>query len=222
MLLRSRLFSLFVSDQTVWNNADMPRDGSRTRLLLLDAAEELVIRNGFAGTSVDQILAASGSSKGAFFHHFPSKQALARALVTRYVDADLAMLAAGLEAAAAQDDPVEKVLAFVGHYEQWAETLVGSESCMYIAVLSERDLLEDSTTSEVERAIQGWRAALSGLLRDAYAAVEPEAAPDPDELADHLFATFEGAFLMSRGLGSAEPMRAQLRVYRQLVTSLLS
>jgi TetR/AcrR family transcriptional repressor of nem operon len=45
---------------------------------------------------------------------------------------------------------------------------------------------------------------------------------DVDELADHLFATFEGAYMMCRALGSADPMRQQLRVYRQLVEALIS
>lgn len=199
----------------------MPRDGSQTRLRLLDAAQELVVRNGFAATSVDQILELSGSSKGAFFHHFASKQALAQALVTRYVDADLEMLAAGLAVADLVEDPVEKVLAFVGHYEQWAESLVAADaSCLYISVLTELDLLDEATSAQVARGIHGWRGALAKLLCDAYDEVGLNDGPDPDELADHLFATFEGAFLMCRSLGSADPMRAQLRIYRQLVTKL--
>lgn len=200
----------------------MPRDGSRTRVLLLDTAEQLVQQNGFAATSVDQILEASGSSKGAFFHHFASKQALAEALVTRYVDADLEMLAAGLAVAEEAADPVAKVLAFLGYYESWAGTLLESEaSCLYIAVLTEQNLLDSSTAGEVERGIQGWRSALAGLLEDAYDAAGVVDPPDAEELADHLFATFEGAFLLCRSLGSADPMRAQVRVYRQLVARLL-
>ncbi len=88
----SRLFSLFVSDCPVWYNGFMPRDGTATRERILDAAEHLVIENGYAATSVDQVIAASGTSKGAFFHHFDSKRDLARALVERYVEADLAHL----------------------------------------------------------------------------------------------------------------------------------
>lgn len=201
----------------------MPRDGTRTRQLLLDAAQELVERNGFAATSVDQILAAAGSSKGAFFHHFASKQALAQTLVARYVDADLEMLGAGLTGAAEVADPVARLLAFLGFYEEWAESLLDSQtSCLYIAVLSERDLLDDATRSDVERGIRGWRSAVAALIAEAYAAAQPADAPDPEELADHLFATFEGAFLLCRSLGSADPMRAQLRVYRQLVAALLA
>jgi TetR/AcrR family transcriptional repressor of nem operon len=200
----------------------MPRNGSGTRTRILDAAEQLVERNGFAATSVDQILEAAGSSKGAFFHHFDSKRALATALVDRYVAADLALLRRGLDAAEGVDDPVERVLAFLQHYEHWAAELVSADSaCLYIAVLTERDLLDDATAGAVERAIRAWREEFGALLRPALdAAGSPDV--DVDALADHLFATFEGGYLLCRSLRSAEPMRAQLGVLRHLVAALLS
>lgn len=201
----------------------MPRDSTRTRQLLLDTAQDLVTTHGFAGTSVDRILAASGSSKGAFFHHFPTKRALAHALVERWVDGDLAMLEAGLATAAAVDDPVDRVLAFIGHYETWAESLLAEDTaCLYIAAVAERDLLDEATIGEIDRSVRAWRAGLARLLRAAYDAGGIADGPDPEELADHLFTTFEGAFLLCRVAGTPAPMRAQLRVFRQLVAAVLS
>ncbi len=200
----------------------MPRDGTATRERLLDSAERLVLAKGFSATSVDQILGESGSSKGAFFHHFASKQALAQALVERWVNGDLATMECGLAAVDGAADPVEKLLSFVGHFEQWAESLVAENtSCLYIAALSERDLLAAETVLEVERGVRGWRRAVSAMLRDAYDHVGLDHAPDPEDLADHLFVTFEGSFLLCRTLRSPIPMRAQLRIYRQLLSSLL-
>ncbi|MEJ7635086.1 TetR family transcriptional regulator [Aeromicrobium sp.] len=200
----------------------MPRDGAATRDRLLDSAERLVLAKGFSATSVDQILEDASSSKGAFFHHFASKQALAHALVERWVDSDLATMQAGLTAVRDIENPIDRLLSFVSHFEKWAESLVAEDtSCLYIAALSERDLLNSETVYEVERGVRGWRQAVSALLRDAYAHADVANAPDPDELADHLFATFEGSFLLCRTLRTAEPMRAQLRVFRQLLTSLL-
>lgn len=199
----------------------MPRDGTETRTRLLDAAERLVERNGFSGTSVEAILEESTSSKGAFFHHFPTKQALAHALVTRFVDADLAMLHLGLEHVAAEADPVAKVLGFVRFFEDLAEEIVSpGSSCLYIAALTEKDLLDAETAAEVERAIVTWRVEVASLLRSAYDAAGVDG-PDPEELADHLFVTFEGAFLLCRSLHSAAPMRSQLRVYRELLATTL-
>ncbi len=200
----------------------MPKNGQETRDHLLDVAERLVERNGFAATSVDAILAESGSSKGAFFHHFATKRALAHALVTRYVDADLELLRVGIEATAAESDPVAKVLAFLAFYENWSGDMTSESACLYIAMVTERDLLDEQTSAEVERAILAWRTAVSDLLRKAYAARGLDDGPDPDDLADQLFVTFEGSYLVCRALGSAEPMRAQLRVFRQLVQALLA
>lgn len=200
----------------------MPKNGQLTREHLLETAERLVQRNGFSATSVDAILAESGSSKGAFFHHFASKRALASALVERYVDADLNMLRAGLDASDAEADPVAKVLAFLGFYEDWSGDLTSESSCLYIAVISERDLLDDETSAQIGRAIVGWRTAVADLFRKAYAARGLVDGPDPDDLADQLFVIFEGSYLVCRALGSPEPMRAQLRVFRQLVESLLT
>jgi len=178
--------------------------------------------NGFAGTSVDQILTSAGTSKGAFFHHFSSKQDLSVTLMKRYVEGDLGMLEEGLSATRDIDDPVERLLAFIGHFETWAESLVSDDTaCLYIAALSERDLLESAIREAVLRGVLTWRREVAELLRAALA--ERPGAPriDADELADHMFATFEGGFLLCRSMQSADPMRAQLRVFRQLLEAAL-
>lgn len=200
----------------------MPRDGTGTRDRLLDVAERLFERNGYAGTSVDQILEESGSSKGAFFHHFASKRALAGSLISRYVEADLALLRDGLDHAKGLDDPIDRLLAFLGFYENWSGDLTTESACLYLPMVTERDTLDEQAAAEVERAIVGWRTEMARLVREAYAAAGVTDGPDPDDLADQLFVTFSGSFLMCRALGSPEPMRSQLRVFRQLVQALVT
>lgn len=53
---------------------DPERGAARERLL--EAARDVIRRQGFAATSVDQLCAAAGVTKGAFFHHFKDKAAL--------------------------------------------------------------------------------------------------------------------------------------------------
>lgn len=52
---------------------------------ILDAAVELFSESGFNKVSVAAICSKSGSSKGGFYHHFPSKEALIEAIVLEYV-----------------------------------------------------------------------------------------------------------------------------------------
>ena len=62
------------------------RDPQRTRTALLDAGQELADDTGIAKLSVNRLVAAAGSSKGAFFHHFPTRQDYLLALHRRVHD----------------------------------------------------------------------------------------------------------------------------------------
>jgi AcrR family transcriptional regulator len=56
-----------------------PRPGTRERIL--GAALDVFARKGYHRALVDDIVRASGTSKGAVYHHFPAKEALFLALV---------------------------------------------------------------------------------------------------------------------------------------------
>ena len=49
-----------------------------TKRQILDGARQVFLLNGYAGTSIDQIINQSGVSKGSIYHHFDSKDALFR------------------------------------------------------------------------------------------------------------------------------------------------
>lgn len=57
----------------------------QTRRRILQAAVEQFTHNGYEASSVDEICSLAGVSKGAFYHHFPSKQALFLALLQDWV-----------------------------------------------------------------------------------------------------------------------------------------
>lgn len=198
----------------------MPRDGSFTRDKILTAARGLVIDNGFRATTVGAVIAASGSSKGAFFHHFPSKRDLADALVEQYVADDLEMLEMGMAAAYdAGPDPVERAIAFLRYYEEMAdEIMAGTTGCLYTSVLAEMELVDAATSDPITKAVAIWRERFAELLDDA---VDGRADVDVSALSDHVFVTFEGSFLLARTTGDPGQMRRQLTVLRQLVESVL-
>lgn len=199
----------------------MPKDGAVNRERILDAAQHLVIENGFAATSVDQVLTAAGTSKGGFFHHFGSKLDLARALTQRYVAADIDQLRTALDATASVADPAERVVAFVRHFEDRAEDVMSAQSnCLYVAVLTEQQLVSNGTADLVNHAIEVWRKEIADLLVAAATARDLDLG-DVEALADHVFVTFEGAFLLCRSTGSPEHMRAQLAVLRRLMATTL-
>jgi AcrR family transcriptional regulator len=86
---------------------------SATRERLLQAAMQVFAEKGYHGTTVDDVVAASATSKGAFYHYFSSKQDIFLTLV----DALAALVEAGAEAAIAGEttglDKVEGALRVV-------------------------------------------------------------------------------------------------------------
>lgn len=198
----------------------MPRDGTATRDRILDSAQRLVLDQGFAATSVDEVIAGAKSSKGAFFHHFPSKNDLGRALVDRYAAADIQELRSFMARAEAEtDDPARQLIAFIRLFEEIGDEIADEQqnSCLYISFVHDRQLTSDGSTEVITEAVVAWRTALREKLEAAAKESSLADGFNLDDLADHVFVTFEGAFILGRTTGEIRHMRAQLRVLRQLL-----
>ncbi|MEZ5100766.1 MAG: TetR family transcriptional regulator [Thermoleophilia bacterium] len=182
----------------------MPRDGSVTRERILERAQELVLDQGFAATSVDAVIAGAGVAKGAFFHHFPSKAALARSLVERWAEAEAEHYDAFMaRAERLATDPLQQLLVFVGLWEEAAEGMTMSEQgCLFASFVYERGLMDAETRAVVAGGIARWRELLSAKLRQVAEAHPPRREVDLESLADELVVLFEGAFVVARALGA--------------------
>jgi TetR/AcrR family transcriptional repressor of nem operon len=201
----------------------MARNGAQTRERILDAAQTLVLEQGLAATSIDDVLQAAATSKGAFFHHFPSKNHLARAIVERYATADVAFLEEFMaRAEAASEDPAEQLVAFIRLFEDAADELVAQQpSCLYVSYVFEQPPFDEGTTDALVDALLAYRTRLSVLIEAAMVRHPPAATTDADTLADHITVTFEGAFVLTRALGDPTLMRKQLEQVRRYVALLL-
>ena len=142
---------------------------SEARERILDSAQRLVLEQGLAATSIDDVLTAAGTSKGAFFHHFPSKNALARAIVERYAEGDVAFLEEFMARAEREsDDPAEQLLIFVRCFEDASEEMVADQpSCLYVSYIFDKQLFDDGTNDVIAEALLAYRSRLAAKIAAA-------------------------------------------------------
>ncbi len=84
-----------------------------TRSSLVDEAAGLFAARGYAGTSLDEVVARAAVTKGALYHHFAGKQELFRAVFERTEEAAMAAIQ---EQMAVETDPWERARAGIGGF----------------------------------------------------------------------------------------------------------
>jgi TetR/AcrR family transcriptional repressor of nem operon len=193
--------------------------GASTRERILAAAEPLVLQQGFAGTSLEDILSAARLTKGAFFHHFKGKSDLARALVERYAGNDYELFRRFAEQAnAVSDDPLDALLIFVRLFEDSMQGLAEPPAgCVFAAYTHESLQFDPSIHDFVAESLRRW----SKLYEDKFEAVlaryRPRRPVSARELAEMIVAIIEGGFILSRSYRDAALVARQSRQFRQYV-----
>ncbi len=74
------------SRRTTTRRAATPRDGATTKARIVEAAEEVVLRDGVARLTLEAAATEAGLSKGGVLYHFPTRDALVAAMVDTIVE----------------------------------------------------------------------------------------------------------------------------------------
>lgn len=179
------------------------RDSARTRALILDTAEGLILDHGYGNTTVDAVVGRAGITKGAFFHHFASKADLARALVDRKAAFDREHLERHLERARKlASDPLQRVLVVLGLFQEEFESLADtSPGCLFASYIYENKLFDETTLGVMRESTLMWREAMKGMLVEVIAKYPPRVPVEVESLADLFYGITQGSFIMTKTLG---------------------
>lgn len=163
---------------------------------ILDAAVSVIRRQGYAGTSVDQLCAAAGVTKGAFFHHFKSKEAAAVAAARRFSDT-----ADGIFAAAPYrnlPDPVDRVIGYVDFRQAMMSGELPGFTCLVGTMAQEAYATHPSVRAACEQSIQGHVDMLEADIAAAMAAHDVDAPGGARGLALYMQAVIQGGFVLAK------------------------
>jgi len=200
----------------------MAARGTRTKEKILAKAEAMVLRSGFSGTSLDDILTATGLTKGAFFHHFESKADFATALVERYRRNHQALFEGfAAEADASSADPLTAMTAFLERFETFIETLKNPLSgCVFAAAVYQDGGFDPAFRGVLATNLKHWQEIYAKRFRLVLDRYRPRANVEAEELAEMIVSIIEGGLILSRGLGDAHLVARQSRQFRNYLNLL--
>jgi AcrR family transcriptional regulator len=178
--------------------------GAKSRQKILDAAADLILKNGVNGTSVDDVLKAAGAGKSQFYHYFGSKDLMVRALISEQATRVTLF-----------QEPRLDAIKTCADLEAWfddliAESLGGSfkYGCPIGNIGSELGAQNELLREACEISLMGWQQSLVrvfsrlkklGLLSDS---------SDEDELAALCLTQIQGGLLMAKSTATSTHLQA--------------
>lgn len=189
-------------------------NSSRERLLA--TAESMILENGFAGTTIDEIIEKAAITKSGFFYHFSGKTELARALIDRYIQTDSdVFLEISARADSLSEDPLQRALIFLNLF---GEMVAGMNElhpgCLAAAFTYETQQFDDEIRRRIEDGMLEWRAIIVRRLEEIVEKYPPRTEVSINALADMFTATVEGGILLARIYGNNEALIDQVKAYR--------
>ena len=195
-----------------------------TRSRILNIAEAAVLEKGFEATSIDEIVAGAEISRGGFFYHFKDKNALAQAMLERYIEVENALYD-DLFARARElnDDPLHSMLIGLKMLsEMLAEMPEGHPGCV-IAATAYQDRLFDQGVRDLNRkAILGWRKRFREMFEEIATIYEPRESVNLDALGDMVSSVVEGGLVLQRALRERNTASEQIMLLRSYLKLLFS
>ena len=160
--------------------------GEATRAFLLKTSARVFAERGYAGTALSDLIAASGLTKGAFYFYFPSKSALALAVLRDQHERWLREVS-------------ERVLAAGTAIEQFRALtpamldLVAAEPGAWSITRLTRELAADPGTADaVVKPMTQWVEFVADIIRRGQAGGDLRRGPDPQAVAVVLVSAFDG------------------------------
>jgi TetR/AcrR family transcriptional regulator, transcriptional repressor for nem operon len=194
------------------------RHGSKTRFL--EAALHVIRTKGYTATRVEDICEAADLTKGSFFHHFESKEALALAAVDYWIENTGSFFASAPYRSHA--DPVARLLAYVDFRKALLKGELPDFTCLVGTMVQETYDTHPELREACNRSITGHAATLIPDIEEAMQQRGMRPGWTAESLALYTQATIQGAFILAKASYSVE-VAAQcidhLRRYLELLFS---
>ena len=186
-----------------------PAAGSSTKERLVEAARQVIYHQGVERTSIADVARAAGVPSGNVYYHFKTKDDLVEAAMSALVRDGEEFLAR----VSRRRSPQAQLKAFAREFVK-DDDLTALYGCPFGSLVSELDKRDDALSRQAGDVLL---APFIDWAEERFAAMGQR---DPRELAITLFATYQGAALLSNAFRDPSIIARQARGLERWITSL--
>ncbi len=181
------------------------RNPDETRRQLLEAAFNEIHHNGFRAASLDSILSNTGVTKGALYHHFPTKTDLGYAVVDELIHHEI--VERWVVPLGRVEDPVEGLIAILSHYSKDDASICCEKGCPLNNLAQEMSPVDEGFRRRLDALFTLWRGAVANSLRRGQHSGHVRQDIDPDAAACFFVASMEGSAGLAKTAHNPEVLK---------------
>jgi TetR/AcrR family transcriptional regulator, transcriptional repressor for nem operon len=182
----------------------------QTRQFIIEKAAPIFNKKGIAGTTVDDVLIATGMAKGGVYGRFENRDELARASVEYLLD----QLGKRMTAVMSKEKTAaKKLIAYMNDQLDPLNSFLDG-GCPILNFSVEADDTDPELKKKLRTAIEAGLQRIAAVVRQGVADGELSADIIAEDFALHMFASIEGAMMMSRVSGHSKYMAGIIRMLK--------
>lgn len=196
------------------------RNPDLTRARLLEAAFEEIYQHGFQGMRVDDVLTRTGLKKGAFYHHFASKQELGYAVLDDVIGQF--MEKRWLDGMQHGDDPIQALEGVIDDMAASAPADEPFRGCPLNNLAQEMAPLDAGFQQRINEVFDVWIGAVADALSRGQKNGTIADTVDPQNTATFIVGAIEGCVGLTKASQKRETFHACRKQLSQYLNTLRS
>ena len=186
----------------------MPKPSNRDRIL--EAGLKVMFRKGYVGAGVRDIVAEAPAPQGSFTNHFRSKEEFAREVLDRYFDDLKRLVAATLEDRS--HTPRERLRRYLDIITDRLAKAEFARGCLIGDFSLEAAPQSEMLRTRLAEIFAEWRSPFAACIAEGQEAGEIARTFAPEDLAEFLLSSWEGAILRMKVERNVEPLERFKRI----------
>jgi AcrR family transcriptional regulator len=188
-----------------------------TKRLIIEKTASVFNTKGYAGTSINDLMTATGLSKGCIYGNFENKDEIA----LQVFDHNFAKVTKHMkERILATDSSIERLLVYPQTYKNYFRYSYLQAGCPILNTATEADDTHPKLKERAQKALGFWKTSIENQIKRGIVRQEIKEETDPTEFAVIMISMIEGAFMQAKVNNHMTELKIAMSFLEKLIRNL--